>query len=343
MAIHSEDGPFIAFRGGTGWEVETYRNSCDVLTRKRQTESTCTPLLYPTVSEPIGGICIQAGNVHLCPTAVPLPFWTLLSQLRADGSDNEFLRADGSDDEFHRRTTYLPDSVEAFPRPSIGRAIACHHHHMVQDQDLNAGAPTCLNAALELMIARDELDSEYPIIRNSHLTRKGAYLLKALDYSPSCVPFDMDRDYPNLEHLLVAELADCPIDDLSSIGLKLAVSPRAYRIAIAHWRTLFIYSLDPKAFLDPGYGLPLGGGVPGDYAYIQGCGWHFYRCGEFAGACVILKPVKLECTGVIFGLEWRNEDELWGWTEEGVVRWNIGVGAKGRRGKFALEVPYSER
>jgi hypothetical protein len=262
-------------------------------------------------------------RIHLCPTTIPVPWWTLTNLPTANPL--------GIKPSYERRINHLPHTVEAFSRPSLGHVLATHHHHRIEDPSLNDGAPTCVNTALELMISRQEPDAHFGA------TRQGIFLLKALHYPDSCEPFDKDKDYASLQHVFVAELAGLDLNNLSSIGIKLAISPNSTRIAIAHWRSLRIYALDPVAFLDPEYAIPNGDGVPGDYAYIEGCGWQYYSSNRFEKECVVLEPVKLESKGVVFGLEWRNEDELWGWTDGGVVRWRMGVGAKGRKGEGMLD------
>jgi hypothetical protein len=172
--------------------------------------------------------------------------------------------------------------------------------------------------------------SREPSHSHPDTTRKGAYLLKALDYPNSCVHFDLERDYDNLDHYYVAELVGLPdLQNLSTLGLKLAVSPKAYRIAIASWKSVKVWSLDPKAFLDPDYGLRGGRSdlVPSDYAYTEGCGWQFYDCEYPDQLCVALEPVELPSSRVVYGLEFRDEDELWGWCEDGIVKWSFGARA----------------
>jgi hypothetical protein len=328
MALNADGNPVIVHRTSirhSTYRVVAYRNRYDETMLKRRTEPLYETLMQspPHAEEHIGSLAIQGRNIHLCHAAIPLPYWTLMYPHEVATS-----RGDG----FMRRDTSLPDMVESFPKQSLGRVLARHHHHRIEDKDLNDGVPTCVNTALELMIARDDVDALY-----GERTRQGIFLLKALQYADSCQPFDMDIDYPTLHHVFVAKLDGLALDNLSSIGLKLSVSPHAHRIAIAHWRTVLVYALDPNAFLDPAHIEANGDAVPGDYAYIEGCGWQYYESSDFERDCVILKPVQLECKGVVFGLEWRDEDELWGWTEEGVVRWRVGVDAKGRRGDETLD------
>jgi hypothetical protein len=163
-------------------------------------------------------------------------------------------------------------------------------------------------------------------------SRKGAFLLKALEFPEHCKGFELRTDYDSLQHVFVAQLAGLPqLDNLSTLGLIVAVSPHAYRIAIASWRTLKVWSLDPQAFLEPGYSLGGGEGVPDDYAFIEGCGWQFYSSEPIYRDCIMLSPVELPNSAVIFALEFRAENELWGWTERGLCRWEFGPSAQGRK------------
>ncbi|KAF1953491.1 hypothetical protein CC80DRAFT_537385 [Byssothecium circinans] len=227
------------------------------------------------------------------------------------------LLADRTLTEFSRRVPHLPNILEAFPGRTLAPSpLAIHHHHSVQIADLNNGNPTCVNTALQLAITRAG--------RFDPRKRKGAFLIKSLQYPNECHPWALTEDYPNLNHVFVAELAGLPdLYNLSSLGLVVATSPHAHRIAIASWRTLLIYSLDPRAFLDPVFSLSQlvptthdtdnadkdkRAGVPGDYAFIEGCGWQFYgNCGR-RGECVVLEPVRVECRGVVYGLEWGGEE-----------------------------------
>jgi hypothetical protein len=141
-----------------------------------------------------------------------------------------------------------------------------------------------------------------------------------------------------LEHVFVAELDGMPdLSNLSSLGLKIAVSPRSERIAIASWKTVKVWALDPLAFLDPVYSLAGDEGVPGDYAFLEGTGWRYYACGNTRRECVLLEPVELPSAGVVYDLRFSGEDELWGWCERGLVRWDFGPTARQKRVKAHLD------
>lgn len=274
------------------------------------------PITNNYIDEFFSDIQIRGRKVHLLPPWCPIPQWTV---------PNFSGRLD-----IERRNNYLPDDVEAFRSPSLGVAIGSHHHHQITEDELNDGDPTCVNTALELMISREELPNNIP-------GRTGAFLLKAVHYPDTCEKFDLNKDYPYLYHVFVAKLAGLGSNlfNLSSLGLRVAVSPRSHRIAISNWKRVLVWALDPKAFLDPGT-LP-DGTVPGDHAYVEGCGWRYYQSGRREIEMVVLEPVELPECGVVFKLEFRREDELWAWTERGLVRWRFGVWAEGRREVVVLE------
>lgn len=264
---------------------------------------------------------VRGKKLHLFQSCLPVPRWTvsnILSRL-----------------EIHRRNNYLPDDVEAFSSPSLGKAISFHHHHRVTDPQLNDGAPTCLNTALEVMLRREEHNCTAP--RWLTPGRVGAFLLKAIHYcaDSSCDTFDLEKDYSNLHHVFVARLVGLEMFNLSSLGVRMAVSPHSHRIAMSSWKRVLVYAIDSKAFLDPGT-LPEGT-VPGDYAYLEGCGYRYYQSNPLDQEMVELHPVELPEAGVVFELAFREEDELWAWTDRGLVKWKFGPGACGGRDTAMLE------
>jgi hypothetical protein len=167
--------------------------------------------------------------------------------------------------------------------------------------------------------------------------RCGAFLLKIIHRSTStCGPYRMElNDSGMAEHFYVARLAGVPIVDrtLSTTGLKIAVSPGANRIAIAHWKTVKVWALDPDVLLNPiPFDLIHGqeGLVPGDYLHSEGRGWEYYACGEYEEGLVVLEPVELPMCGVVYDLEFTDEDELWGHCDGELVRWSFGARARAK-------------
>ena len=73
-----------------------------------------------------------------------------------------------------------------------------------------------------------------------------------------------------------------------------------------------------------------------DPGYRQECGWQFYGNEIKWGECIVLEPVELPNSGVIFGLEFRTEDELWGWSDKGIIRWKFDSHSRGLREKSEL-------
>lgn len=236
--------------------------------------------------------------------------------------------------DFHRQETFTPKIMDAvFTVPVRGVILAHEHHHMIEDDGLNGGEPTCINTALELVINRAHQvyrDGEWAEVH------QGVFILKVVEEQVECAQFDSTSSQ-RLPHLYVAELIfPPPLSNLPSHGLKLAVSPESRRIALGAWRTLKVYAIEPLAFLSPRYSLSHAQGKPGDYAFLSQCGWEYYYNAPIEDSMVCLEPIELECSGVIHGIEWMDEDELWGWGDEGVWRWRVGVFANGRRGAEVL-------
>jgi hypothetical protein len=139
------------------------------------------------------------------------------------------------------------------------------------------------------------------------------------------------------DHIYVAELVGVPdLTNISTIGLKVAISPSAHHIAIASWKTVKVWALEPGAFLNPDVGLR-GGKFdlpPDDPVYTRCCGWQYYRnqwSVQDGVGVLLLEPVELPCSSVVYGLEFVDEFELWAWCDDGVVKWSFGAGATGKR------------
>ncbi|KAF2866008.1 hypothetical protein BDV95DRAFT_612242 [Massariosphaeria phaeospora] len=323
--------PILLFRRivenyGVSYHCVSYKNESDEMAPEKrkiiEEEAIPTAMLEP--NERIASLSIHEDNsIHLYPSTLPFPMATFDS-VPGPGIPPE------------RRRTSLP-LLDVFSSVPIGRPLSLFHRHQVQSDDFNDGEPTCIDTVLRLMIARGDPSNLDPVP-----SRTGAFLLKSIHYHALCEPFDLNTVYPPSSHIFVAELVNLPGDlhNLSTLGLKVAVSASAHRIAIASWKTVKVWSLDPDAFLDQDYSLRGGEGVPGDYSYIHGCGWQFYASAHketfIENGCVLLQPVELPSAGVVYGLEFRNESELWGWCEQGLCRWRFGVTATGKRGTEGL-------
>jgi hypothetical protein len=160
--------------------------------------------------------------------------------------------------------------------------------------------------------------------------RSGIYLIKAIQFPGDCSRFDPNMYYWDLNHTYVAYLDGFgDLNNLSTLGIRMAISPGSHRIAMANWKRVVVWAIDPKAFLHPRK--PEENLFEDDYAYVEECGWDYYRRNELYERMLVLKAVELPEAGVVFHLEFRRENELWGWTEKGVVRWSFGVWANGKR------------
>ncbi|KAF2000050.1 hypothetical protein P154DRAFT_207622 [Amniculicola lignicola CBS 123094] len=268
---------------------------------------------FPDDHEIPSGLIYRGAVMHINSQDFPqLPRWTVETRPR------ERIRG---------RLTDLTWQ-QTFRGQSQGVPLATHHRHSIEDPTLNQGEATCVNSSLSLVISRSKDD----------YLRTGAYLLKAVNDTPICNPWTLTTDLEDVRHYFVAQLFEPPdLTNLSTLGLGIAVSPKAHRIALSNWKTIHIYALCPQAFLDPDYSLGEGKGVPGDYAFVQGAGWQYYRNEIISDGCVVLLPLTLEHGYIIYGMEFRGEDELWAWTDKGLCRYNFGVGASAMRELSVLE------
>jgi hypothetical protein len=265
----------------------------------------------------LSGISIHKDLAHLYPSTYPIPLWTVTNLNRHDQTAI-------------RRNVDLPDTPVSFNQASLGKVLGQYHHCNIEHENVNGGNPTCVNTALQLMIARDDYNPSL------HARRTGIFLIKAIQFPSECEQFDRSLYYWDLNHTYVGYLAGFgDLNNLSTLGIQMAVSAGGHRIAMANWRRVLVWAIDPDAFLRP-RGSEYDG-FEDDYAYIEQCGWEHYDCNQILDGMVVLQPVQLPEAGVVFGLEFRGENELWGWTEKGLVRWNFGAWADGKRDVSLLQ------
>lgn len=310
LAIDEHNEPVIAWRrAGDTHSLTTYNPFCEVK----------APENIPILPECIVDMEVRKRTAVLYPQIVQLPYWTANPY-----SYGKFLK--------------IPIALPYWPGIIQGQAhgvpIAQDHRHKIRDKDIRGGRSFCINTALKLSVCR-----EVPADARVPDDAEGVFVLKVIQSRSHCRPFDHYTYQDSMEHLFVARLSDPPcLTNLPSNGLKVAISPRSRRIALAAWRTLRIYSIEPLAFLNSSYAAQdhfLK--YPSDYAYTEECGYNYYKNNAIGTTGVVLEPVDIPSSGVIYGIQWRNEDELWAWTDEGVCKWNLGVWTNGRRGISELQ------
>ncbi|PGH00491.1 hypothetical protein AJ79_08182 [Helicocarpus griseus UAMH5409] len=166
---------------------------------------------------------------------------------------------------------------------------------------------------------------------------------------------NLDRGRRLEEWSVVARLAGYSTSVNTLPGI-VATSPRATRLAIANWKTITVWAVEPGVIIGGGEGDGDGGyGGVGDAdtdadadADADGDGdgdgdgnarvYPANMVDEGVTGEVLLEPVVLESEAVCFGLAFAGEDEIVALTDRGVVRWGIGAGAVGRRGRGVLGV-----
>ncbi|OAX77867.1 hypothetical protein ACJ72_07829 [Emergomyces africanus] len=103
---------------------------------------------------------------------------------------------------------------------------------------------------------------------------------------------------------------------VSSLPGIVAASRQATRLAIANWKTITVWPMDPHAIIERN----ATGVYPENMIDV-----------DVTGA-VLLEPVVLESEAVCFMLRFaEGEDEIISLTDRGVMRWDISAGAVGRR------------
>jgi hypothetical protein len=279
--------------------------------------------LKPSTVDPdrITHVVIRRNRAMFFPRIFQIPFWV---------GDMVFPSGPASSDSmFSREETSLPAGVSGVVTPRQGIYLAQRHIHGSWDAALNGNEP-CVNGVLKLFISRDKYHVHQVVP-----ARQGAYIMRTIQWPTSCEGFD-PHARNDTSYRFVARLADTPsFENLPTIGLKVAVSPRSCRIALAAWRTLRVYSIEPKVFLLPdraSYSSNAGNA----HTYCDPSPTPAWRSGYYSNWTheeeqVVLEPLELSSTGVIHALHWTSECELWALTDEGVCRWNVSVWANARK------------
>jgi hypothetical protein len=113
---------------------------------------------------------------------------------------------------------------------------------------------------------------------------------------------------------LVARLLDFTTNDTSLVG-TVAIPGSATRVAVATWKTIRVWALDPCQV-------------------IAGNRQHFYSPQqEFREGVVDLTPIVLESDAVVFSIFFvpRRENELVCITDKGIMTWDLGAMTTGKR------------
>lgn len=142
-------------------------------------------------------------------------------------------------DDYSQSSTLVPnfDSFEGLARVGIvrrdfGGLILADRHKCIPKT-----IPLHVNEALQLHF-------------QSHGELAGAYIIKAVDISEECNPYDETLRYRSMQSKIVAQLdgLDMSASRASSLGLILAVSIDGTRIAVASWDGVQVWTVNPLAF-----------------------------------------------------------------------------------------------
>lgn len=107
----------------------------------------------------------------------------------------------------------------------------------------------------------------------------------------------------------------------SSLGTVMAISPKGSRIALSDWSELRVWALNPGALHEDPLEL-------------------YWPAQDICQECelVVIRPVQLPPRGVIHSMCWRDENELYAMTDQGLVRWDVGCRAYGKRESLSFEL-----
>lgn len=164
---------------------------------------------------------------------------------------------------------------------------------------------------------------------------KGPYIVKSLQYPDDCEPLKVGALTEDTSPIAVAKLQGYDNLTQTSIGPILAVSRSGTRIAIAVWKRLLVWAIDPQAFLNPFEDPTVdveAMDAAGDPGYTQACGHFYYRAYERVGNVILLPPIELQNDdAVVHKLAFVDEDILYGMTDKGLVSWEMRPGCARRR------------
>ena len=123
----------------------------------------------------------------------------------------------------------------------------------------------------------------------------------------------LDRLYPRVEWTPVALLAGWRPNN-GTMGSLIEISPRGTRIASAAWDRVLVWTIDPEQLHqgDLAHYFP-----PRDYNAQKGYGR--------------IRPILLPPQGIVHAMKWINDKVLYALTDKGLVSWNVGPRASGKR------------
>ncbi|KAF2144929.1 uncharacterized protein K452DRAFT_132538 [Aplosporella prunicola CBS 121167] len=231
MAVDEHGTAMITFKKSGGlraaspWKMTSYSKSSSKYYDSFPHMTTYTPsLAFEEQNEPPPDAISLAQNTTLLSNpGNPTPYWFI---------DDRRLELRGN---ISVIISSLTISAEQFTGPSLGIPFAAHHTHRLKD--VVNDEEYCINSVLQLYIQTSGV-------------RRGAYIIKGVQYPPGDERYDMRRHYPSLEHFVVAQLVGLPLtkNSLSSLGTIVAISPGGTRIAMASWDRVLVWAIRPTAF-----------------------------------------------------------------------------------------------
>lgn len=119
---------------------------------------------------------------------------------------------------------------------------------------------------------------------------------------------------------IAAHLCDYP-ESSSTLGCIFAVSRKSTRIAVSNWDTLYVWALNPREVMQRS----------DDNFYPEA-----WRCDnpDTVQLRPVVIPLEAVCFKLIFG---ENEDTIVALTDRGLMTWDLGSQARGRRIRITID------
>ncbi|KAF1986998.1 hypothetical protein K402DRAFT_60908 [Aulographum hederae CBS 113979] len=221
-----------------------------------------------------------------------------------------------------------------------GIMLKAHHNHGLKcsltDEDI------CINSVLQLTFRTVE----------PHI---GLYLMKGWESVFNCREINPHTDRARLEQMHVARLMNAPMQAAHCTlqGLVYAVSPDSTRVVVAAWDEIYLWPIEPDAFLRKECGTgpnsktrvanalkrkrtedPVPKKVEDpDNEYLKDCGRPYYRDLDPETNLPAIEPIRLpnEPGWVVYKMQFYTDNTLWAFTSAGLVKWHWGPGAAASR------------
>ncbi|KAF2834737.1 hypothetical protein M501DRAFT_989499 [Patellaria atrata CBS 101060] len=258
------------------------------------------------------------NSINIYHPKSPVPFWRIPEAVIQYGWRVESIDHLPSECE-------LRESNGEFTGKNVGLPIASHHEHRIFQHEHDPKTFDCMNKMLHLAVR---------VTKRSSCTITRPYLVTALEVVEDCSKIYLGWNLDHLEHRIVAELHGMDFDALSTLGIISTVAHSGRRIAMTSWNRVFIWAVNPRAFIDGRKSFGDNHEIlktETEYRANQSTWGHSYYENCLEDGVVVLNAVELPSAGVVYSLEFQSDNVLWAWTDRGLVQWKFDRFCSARR------------